>query len=231
MDRETETDDVRPLVELAGVALSFAGGFRLAIDELSIPRGQKVACIGPSGSGKTTLVNLVAGILAAERGTVRALGRDLGALSDAERRSFRRTSIGLVFQELELVDYLSARDNVLLPRWIGGRPSPADRARADALARSLGIADLLGRKPARLSQGERQRVAIARALVTEPELLLCDEPTGNLDPDTSHATLNLLFTEAERRGTTVLFVTHDHGLLPRFDRTIDVSHFHAGAAP
>ena len=216
------------LIELEQVRVSFGGDFRLEVGHFAVRAGERVACIGPSGSGKTTLVNLIAGILPAERGVVRALGRDLGRLSDAERRAFRRSSIGLVFQELELVDYLSALDNVLLPRWIGGRPSAADRARAVELAGALGIAELLARKPARLSQGERQRVAIARALVTEPALLLCDEPTGNLDPRASHATLDLLFAEAERRGTTLLFVTHDHSLLDRFERTVDVSDFHGG---
>jgi ABC-type lipoprotein export system ATPase subunit len=217
-------------VELDGVEVAFPGGFRLAVDRLRIAAGERVACVGPSGSGKTTLVNVVAGALAPDRGRVRTLGRELTRLSDGERRAFRRASIGLVFQELELVDYLTALDNVLLPRWIGGRPSREDRERARRLVEALGIAHVAGRKPARLSQGERQRVAIARALVTGPELLLCDEPTGNLDPVASRAALELLFAEAAARGTALLCVTHDHGLLERFDRTIDVAEFHAHAA-
>ena len=210
------------VVELTDVRVSFPGGFRLAIERLALAPGERVACIGPSGSGKTTLVHLTAGIVRPDAGRVCALGQDLTRLDDAARRRFRRTSIGLVFQELELVEYLSARDNVLLPRWIEGRPGPVDREHAAALAAALGLTQLFGRKPAQLSQGERQRVAIARALVTEPPLVLCDEPTGNLDPDTGRRTLDLLFAEAERRGTTILFVTHDHSLLARFDRTIDV---------
>jgi len=210
------------LVALEDVRLTFPGGFRLAVDRLELERGERVACIGPSGSGKTTLVHLLAGILQPDRGVVRALGQDVASLDDAARRRFRRTSIGLVFQELELVDYLSARDNVLLPRWIAGRPTAQDRARAAELADALGLTRLFDRKPARLSQGERQRVAIARALVTEPPLVLCDEPTGNLDPETGQRTLDLLLAEAARRSATILFVTHDHSLLERFDRTIDV---------
>ena len=210
------------VVQLTDVEQSFAGGFRLAVDRFELAAGERVACIGPSGSGKTTLVNLTAGILTPARGRIVALGQELTRLDDRARRRFRRSSIGLVFQELELVEYLSARDNVLLPCWIDGSPKRADREHAEELAAALGLTDLLDRKPARLSQGERQRVAIARALVTEPPLVLCDEPTGNLDPDTGRRTLDLLFDEAERRGTTVLFVTHDHSLLERFDRTIDI---------
>ena len=210
------------VVQLTDVEQSFAGGFRLAVERFELAPGERVACIGPSGSGKTTLVNLTAGILTPARGRIVALGQELTRLDDRARRRFRRSSIGLVFQELELVEYLSARDNVLLPCWIDGSPKRADREHAEELAAALGLTDLLDRKPARLSQGERQRVAIARALVTEPPLVLCDEPTGNLDPDTGRRTLDLLFDEAERRGTTVLFVTHDHSLLERFDRTIDI---------
>lgn len=200
------------------------GGFWLRIDALSVRSGEKVACIGPSGSGKTTLVNLLAGVTVPEHGEVQLDGVTISALGDAERRALRRARIGLLFQELELLDYLSALDNILLPfHLMGARAAAEHRDAARALARSLGIEPLLARRPHALSQGERQRVALCRALVTEPSLLLCDEPTGNLDPKSAGTALDLLFAEVERRKATLLMVTHDHGLLPRFDRVIDMA--------
>ena len=209
--------------------------FRLAIDHLELHRGEAVACIGPSGSGKTTLVHLCAGILTPSSGEVWLAGDRIDALSDRDRRMRRAEDVGLVFQEFELLDYLSARDNVLLPYRLVGARKPhlaAGRERADELANRLGIADLLGRGPRRLSQGERQRVAIARALVTEPALVLCDEPTGNLDPASATTVLDILIGEAQTRNAALLMVTHDHTLLDRFDRVIDVRELHgARSAP
>ena len=201
------------------------GGFALRVPQLRLRAGEKVACIGPSGSGKTTLVNLLAGVAVPERGEVRLDDVAVSRLDDAARRALRRSRVGLLFQELELLDYLSALDNILLPFHLAGRRAvtPERRASARALAESVGIAGLLARRPQQLSQGERQRVAMCRALVTEPGLLLCDEPTGNLDPTTASSVLDLLFAEVARRGATLLMVTHDHGLLPRFDRVVDMA--------
>jgi ABC-type lipoprotein export system ATPase subunit len=224
--------------ELRGVRFHYrpAAGtraFSLTVDELELRRGEAVACIGPSGSGKTTLVHLCAGILVPDEGEVRVAGVRIDGLSDAERRRHRAADVGLVFQEFELLDYLDALDNVLVPYRVRGA-SRAElreaREHAAALAESIGIADLLGRPPARLSQGERQRVAIARALVTDPALVLCDEPTGNLDPDTANAALELLLDQARAKGAALMMVTHDHGLLDRFDRVVDVRELAAEAA-
>ena len=135
-------------------------------------------------------------------------------------------------QEFELLDYLSALDNILVPLRIRGANRAelrSGRARATELAAAVGIADLLGRLPAQLSQGERQRVAIARALVTDPALVLCDEPTGNLDPEAASHAVDLLLQQARARGAALLMVTHDHGLLDRFDRVIDVTTLARGA--
>ena len=210
---------------LAGVRYAYgAGGFQLAVDELAVGRGERVACVGPSGSGKTTLVDLIAGIRVPDAGTVHLAGERLSTLSDDARRVRRITTVGMVFQEFELLDYLSALDNVLLPYHLSRELELSDavRERALELARETGIAHVLARRPRRLSQGERQRVAVCRALVTEPTLLLCDEATGNLDPETAKATLDLLLEQAATRRASVFLVTHDHGILDRFDRVVDM---------
>ena len=219
-----------PGASLRDVSFSYPGGegsrpFRLEVEALDLLPGEVAAVIGPSGSGKTTLVHLFAGILVPDRGTVSVGGVRIDSLGDAQRRRERARNVGLVFQEFELLDYLDALDNILVPLRVRGADCDelrAGRARAEALAASVGIADLLGRPPARLSQGERQRVAIARALVTDPALVLCDEPTGNLDPESASRAVELLIDESRRRDAALLMVTHDHGLLGRFDRVIDV---------
>lgn len=222
-----------PLVELSELRFGYPNGrFRIEVDSLRLARGERVACIGPSGSGKTTLAHLIAGILEPESGRIRVADVDVEQLSDAARRRMRIERIGMVFQQFELLDYLPAIDNVLLPYHVAAHlPLTAEvRARAEALVASMGIAHGSKRLPRHLSQGERQRVAICRALVSEPELVICDEPTGNLDPATAGATLDLLFEQAESRGATLFVVTHDHGLLERFDRVVDMARL-SGAVP
>ena len=207
-------------VALRDVAFAHPGGtFRLHVPEFSVAAGEHLALVGPSGSGKTTLAHLVAGIHAADSGEIDVLGRDLRRLAEAARRRFRATSIGFVFQAFELLDYLSARENILLPCRIARLP----RLDPLPLARALGIEPLLDRKPAALSQGEAQRVAIARALLLQPGLVIADEPTGNLDPDTARRTVDLLLEQTRARGAALLFITHDHSLLDRFDRTVDLA--------
>jgi putative ABC transport system ATP-binding protein len=215
------------VIRIERLRFTFAPGrpdaFTLDLPRLRVARGAKVAVVGPSGCGKTTLLNLVAGILLPDAGRVAVEGRDLPALSDAERRRFRIGRIGLVFQEFELLDHLTVRDNILLPYYVNGalRLDGAVHARAAALAERLGIGRCLGKRPSALSHGERQRAAVGRALIAEPALLLADEPTGNLDPANREAILHLLFAEAGARGATLLMVTHDHSVLPRFDRVVD----------
>jgi putative ABC transport system ATP-binding protein len=189
--------------------------------------------IGPSGSGKTTLLHLVAGIATPDAGHIFTAGVEIGALGDAARRELRIRRIGLVFQEFELLEYLSVLDNILLPF----RIHPALQLtrsvvqRARALAERVGIADKLSRLAPRLSHGERQRAAVCRALIAEPDLLLADEPTGNLDPTNKTRVLEILLDEAQRRNTTLLTVTHDHDLLGRFQRVIDFRDLFAGVSP
>lgn len=200
-------------------------GFELRVDDLSIDAGKRAALIGASGSGKTTLLHLVAGIACAEEGHVESCGLVLTGLGDAARRNFRIANVGLVFQDFALLDYLSVRDNILLPYRINRslRLDSTASDRAEHLAKNVGLESLLSREPMCLSQGERQRVAICRALVTSPKLILADEPTANLDPDNSARVLDAIESHAKQQQATLVVVTHDHGLIPRFDQAIDVS--------
>jgi len=216
------------MIEIRDLRFAFPrGGFALQIDGFDVAAGEHVAVVGPSGSGKTTLLNLIAGILVPDAGSVRVEMRRVDRMSPAARRAFRLTRLGMIFQSFELVDYLSVADNILLPCRIGSHLplSRAMRERAGELAAAAGLGDKLRRRPAELSQGEQQRAAICRALLARPALVLADEATGNLDPVNKGAMLDLLFAQARHAGAAILAVTHDHNLLPRFDRTIDFATF------
>lgn len=208
------------------------GEFSLSIPQLSVAQGEKVAVIGPSGSGKTTLLNLVAGIVCPQQGMVTVADHQVSASSDARRRDFRISTIGFVFQDFELIDYLSVLDNILHPyRITRALTLTAEvQQRAVELANALGIADKLKRYSGELSQGEKQRAAICRALLPRPDLILADEATGNLDPRNKGRILDLLFANVEASKATLLAVTHDHELLSRFDRVIDFLDYRNGAA-
>ena len=214
------------MIQVEQMAFRYPDGpFQLEVPELQVAAGERVAVIGPSGSGKTTLLRLVSGIDTPDAGRVVTNGVELSGLSDVERRRFRLRSVGLVFQEFELLEYLSVLDNMLLPFHLDGGLDgrAAARERVRELAGRVGLSDKLSRLPARLSQGERQRVAVCRALATRPPLLLADEPTGNLDPATGRQVLDEFVGFATEEGATLVVVTHDHALLERFDRVLDVS--------
>jgi len=220
------------MVRLENVTFGYgAGGFRLRVPEFALEDRERVAIVGPSGSGKTTLLNLIAGILTPDAGHIDVAGTAVSDLADAARRRFRASQIGFVFQDFALLDYLTARQNIYYPFRITPALTLDDavRDRAEALAASCGIADKLDRHPGGLSQGEQQRVAICRALVTQPKLILSDEATGNLDPDSKTRILDLLFEQASEAGAAVLAVTHDHELLPRFERVLDFAQFRSEA--
>ena len=211
------------MISLDRVEVRYAGDpFRLRIDGLRVTAGEKLALIGPSGSGKTTLMNVIAGTVLPSQGEVRVGDTVVNRLSDAARRRFRLAGIGFVFQDFGLIDYLSALDNILHPFRINRvlRLDAAARNRAHDLAEALGVGQLLHKRPGVLSHGERQRVALCRALVTEPRLVLADEPTGNLDPANKERIIGLLFRVVEQHGATLIVATHDHALLPRFDRVL-----------
>jgi len=208
------------------------GDFALRIPHFAIAPGERVAMVGASGTGKTTLLHLIAGIVTPRAGRITTAGVEVSALDERARRDFRIRHVGLVFQEFELLEYLSVLDNILLPFRINPALTldSAVRERACALAQRVGIGDKLLRLPDRLSHGERQRAAICRALVGRPSLLLADEPTGNLDPANAARVLDILFDYAGQSGATIVTVTHDHDLLDRFGRVIDVKTLHGASA-
>ncbi len=216
-----------PMIQVTDLEFRYGDEFRLKVPLLSVDRNSTAAVIGPSGSGKTTLLHVIAGIVRPARGRVITNGADVTKLGESARRDFRVATIGLVFQEFELLEYLNVLDNILLPYRIN-RALTLDRGvrdRAVSIARRVGLGDKIGRFAHRLSQGEKQRVAVCRALLPQPELLLADEPTGNLDPRNKGRVLDILFEYAETNEATLLTVTHDHALLGRFSRVIDFKDF------
>lgn len=207
------------------------GNFCLEIPAFSLEAGEKVAVIGPSGTGKTTLLNLIAGIFLPEQGSVVIGDQRIDHLSDDQRRDFRIRNIGFIFQDFQLLDYLSMQDNILHPYRISrALHLTADiRQRVKELAEQMGIGDKLTRHANALSQGEQQRAAICRAMLPSPNLILADEATGNLDPENKTHILDLLFEATHQHEASLLAVTHDHDLLSRFDRVVDFRDFQVKA--
>jgi putative ABC transport system ATP-binding protein len=176
--------------------------------DLTVERGEFVALVGPSGSGKSTLFYVIGGLTAPSSGRVQIDGRDIGAMSDAERTRLRKSSIGFVFQKFNLLPTLTAEENIRIARHIAGNVQ-YDRAAFDEIVGLLGIRERLHHKPFALSGGEQQRVAIARALANSPKILLADEPTGNLDSENSRIVLDMLKNLNRSRGQTTLMITHN----------------------
>jgi putative ABC transport system ATP-binding protein len=176
--------------------------------DLTVKPGEFLAIVGPSGSGKSTLFHIIGGLTPPSSGEVRVAGQDLAAMTEAGRTRLRKRSVAFVFQKFNLLPNLTARDNIAIARHIGGFPSKPEVSFEEAL-RLLGIANRLDHKPSELSGGEQQRVAIARAIVNHPAILLADEPTGNLDSESSKAVLEVLRGLNERLGQTILMITHN----------------------
>ena len=185
---------------------------------LTLAAGEIVVLVGRSGSGKSTLLNLIAGIDRPTAGTVAVNGTDLTALDEHARTRFRRRHIGFVFQFFNLIPILTVEENLLLPLDLNGRADDKGVARARALLERVGLAGRGDSFPERLSGGEQQRVAIARALIHEPDVILADEPTGNLDADTAADVLDLLDKLAREAGRTVLMATHSREVIGVADR-------------
>jgi putative ABC transport system ATP-binding protein len=186
---------------------------------LDIGAGEYVAVVGPSGSGKSTFLTVVGGMMAPTTGKVWLEGRSLYDLTVSQRAAVRGTRIGFVFQTFNLVPYLTALENVQVPLYLAGIAPKEQRRRATAALERVGLADRLGHKPSELSVGQQQRVALARTLVNDPALILADEPTGNLDPDTRELVLGL-FEEFHGEGRTLVVVTHDPAVAARSRRTL-----------
>ena len=203
--------------------------FAIQIPNLSVSAGERLAIVGPSGSGKTTLLKLLAGIEKPSRGKITVCDQSVDEMNDQQRRQFRISQIGFVFQKFELVDYLNVRDNITLPYLINRslKLTPDIRSRVSELADRMAITDLLPRHPNKLSQGEKQRVAICRALVASPRLILADEPTGNLDPANKQNILELFFEQLSGTERSLVVVTHDMAVAEQCDRVVDFADFHA----
>lgn len=213
MDSLVVIEDLWKVYRVGGTEYPALRGVNLVVEE-----GEFLAVVGPSGSGKSTLLHIVGGLDRPTRGRVVVGGRDLAALSDDELAEYRNRDVGFVFQFFNLVPYLTAVENVELPLAIAGLPRAERRRRALKVLEELGLGDKAFKRPTELSGGEQQRVAIARALVTEPKLVLADEPTGNLDSSSARVVVRTFRDVVDSHGVTVVMVTHNVELTKFCDR-------------
>lgn len=228
------------LLELHDLGFAWPGQAELLdIPHFALQSGESLFLKGPSGSGKTTLLGLLGGVQKAGRGSIRLLGTELGSLGAGARDRFRVDHTGYIFQQFNLLPFLSVRENVELPCHFS--KSRAGRARqrhgsidqaAATLLEHLGLKpELLERRADALSIGQQQRVAAARALIGQPELVIADEPTSALDADSREAFIRLLFAECREAGSSLLFVSHDQSLAPLFDRSLSLAELNRAAQP
>jgi putative ABC transport system ATP-binding protein len=189
---------------------------------LSVVPGDLVAIIGPSGAGKTTLLNLMAGLETPSGGEVFLLGKKVSKLSLAESRRMRLTKVGFVFQQFKLIPTLSAIENIELPMALASKPDGTQRRKALDLLEQVGLKGLENRKPNKLSVGQQQRIAIARALANEPQLILADEPTSQLDSSSGARVIDLLSSLRKKQETSVVISTHDPDMVPGFARIFHI---------
>ena len=191
--------------------------------DLTVAADEIVALVGPSGSGKTTLCSIAGGILSATSGTVVVGGEEITHYNDRELTTFRQNQVGFVFQTVNLVPFLTARENLLVVDEMGRREGRPARDRADRLLHELGLSDRAKNLPGQLSGGQKQRVAIGRALMNEPELVLFDEPTSALDTELGAHVMELIRSEMKARGTSAIVVTHDERITEFCDRTVRIT--------
>jgi putative ABC transport system ATP-binding protein len=189
--------------------------------DLQIARGEFVAIVGASGSGKSTLFHILGGLTPPTSGKVRIAGKDLAAMTNAQRTDLRKTTVGFVFQKYNLLPTLTAEDNIKIVEYIGGRSTTFTPEFQEVL-KLLGILDRMKHKPRALSGGQQQRVAIARGIVNKPAILLADEPTGNLDSQNSAAVLGLMKDLNQRTGQTILMITHDQEAASYASRSVHI---------
>lgn len=231
----------QPLIDLQGLVFAWPGQPPLLdIPAFDLQAGEAVFLKGPSGSGKTTLLGLLGGVNRPDRGRVQLLGQDLALLGQGARDRFRVDHTGYIFQQFNLLPFLSVRENVELPcrfspsraRRAIERHGSVDQAASELLAHlGLGSPELLARRADSLSIGQQQRVAAARALIGQPELVIADEPTSALDADSREAFIRLLFDECRAAGASLLFVSHDQSLAPLFDRHLSLAELNRAAKP
>jgi len=217
-----------PVLELQDVSFGYGEGEdRTSVLEnvnFSVESGQRLALLGRSGSGKSTLMNILAGLLLPERGSVIWQESDITRLSDAERVSLRRQTIGVVYQFHHLLPEFSAEENVMLPAMLGGQSVATSTRLARELLEQVGLEHRVGHRPGELSGGERQRVAIARALAGGPKVLLMDEPTGNLDESTADRVLSMLVDLSKTTQTSLVIVTHDRRVAAQTEQLFELCH-------
>ena len=213
-----------PLIEIRSIKKDYLLGETIVRAlrgvDLTIDKGEFVAIWGPSGSGKTTLLNLIGAIDEPTSGQLLIDGQDIGLLSDNKRTELRNKSIGFIFQGFNLIPVLSAMENVMLPLEIKGMSISKAKDTAIRRLNEVGLSDFVRNRPDKMSGGQQQRVAIARALVTDPSLVIADEPTANLDSDTSRNIIGLMRDLNEREKTTFIFSTHDQRLLDQVERLV-----------
>ncbi len=200
----------------------------LHVDELTVKTGKRVFLYGPSGSGKTTLLGLITGILQPQEGSCKVLGKEMTKMSMSARDQLRGAEMGYIFQSLNLIPYLTVRQNVALPCQIHARRrknivAPTIAKEVERLMQRLELETHLDRGVKKLSTGQQQRVAIARAVIGQPSLVIADEPTSSLDTDRQQAFLELLFEVCDEAKSTLVFVSHDRSLMTRFDEQIALS--------
>ena len=229
----------KPVLKLRKVFFRWPGrsSFSLSLSDLTVSYGEKLLLLGASGTGKSTLLSVISGTLLPDQGSVEIAKTEITNLSASARDRFRAEQLGVIFQQFNLLPFGSVADNILLPlRFAPIRRNRVKDAKSEVarLCAALGLPVDIGReKASSLSVGQQQRVAVARALIGHPPLIIADEPTSALDINSQDAFLDLLFTQAQTRGTSVVMVSHDERLGPRFDRILhmeEIAEFKRGAA-
>ena len=220
----TVTETALELTDVRKVYTLGDGSEIVALDDatLTLASDEIIALVGPSGSGKTTLCSIAGGILSATAGSIVVGGEDISEHNARELTKFRQEKVGFVFQSVNLVPFLTARENLLVVDELGRRTGAAARARADQLLEELGLADRAKNLPSQLSGGQRQRVAIGRSLMNDPALVLFDEPTSALDTKLGEQVMELIRHEMKTRGTAAIVVTHDERMTHYADRTVHI---------
>jgi putative ABC transport system ATP-binding protein len=215
---------VSEFITLRGVSKSYVrGGETLQVLDrldLDIPKADFVALMGPSGSGKTTVLNIIGGLDRPDSGLVRVADAELSALADSALPGWRARHVGFVFQSFNLVPVLTALENVMLPLLLTPLSRAKRREQAEFALGIVGLTDRMGHRPSQLSGGQEQRVAIARAIATDPDVIVADEPTGDLDRETANEVMALLVRLNEELGKTIVMVTHDHVAAERAKRVL-----------
>jgi len=229
----------KPVLKLRKVFFRWPGrsSFSLSLADLTVPYGEKLLLLGASGTGKSTLLSVISGTLLPDQGSVEIAKTEITKLSASARDRFRAEQLGVIFQQFNLLPFGSVADNILLPlRFAPIRRNRVKDAKSEVarLCAALGLPVDIGReKASSLSVGQQQRVAVARALIGHPPLIIADEPTSALDINSQDAFLDLLFTQAQTQGTSIVMVSHDERLGPRFDRILhmeEIAEFKRGAA-